>query len=542
MAVNLSSAILEVHLNLRHRLKSSPRLPQAAPTLDSLKAMKTESYWQSSARLPEFPSLTNDLEVDVVIIGAGLTGITAAHLLKREGAKVAVLDRQRCAQADTGHTTAHLTYVSDERLHHLAKHFGRDGAKAVWDAGAAAVDQIHELVQGHASEADFKWVAGHLHARSNNGDRKDRDSLQEDAQLAREMGFDAEFMESIPFFKTPGVRFANQAKFHPHKYLNALLNGIPGDGSHVFENTEVSEVESNPLIVHAGQHKIKCSFVFIATHTPMLGQTGLLKGTLFQSKLALYTSYVLGTKLPRGRVPEGLFWDTGDPYYYLRIDQHDDYDYAIFGGEDCKTGQEENPELVFTRLHSTLKTLLPGAEVQQRWLGQVIETDDGLPFIGENEDRQFIATGFNGNGMTLGTVAAMMARDRYFGRKNPWFDLFAVHRKPFHGGTWRYLTENLDYPYYMVRDRVARAEGDSTDDLKIGQGKILRLKGKKVAAYRAESGQVILRSPVCTHLKCIVRWNAADKTWDCPCHGSRFKPDGEVLSGPAEAPLAKLEE
>jgi nitrite reductase/ring-hydroxylating ferredoxin subunit len=170
----------------------------------------------------------------------------------------------------------------------------------------------------------------------------------------------------------------------------------------------------------------------------------------------------------------------------------------------------------------------------------VVETDDGLPFIGENEGRQFIATGFCGNGFTLGTLAAAMARDRYLGRKNPWFDLFRVDRKQFHGGTWRYITENLDYPYYMLRDRLAKAEGDSFDELKIGEGKILRLNGKKVAAYRDESGKVILNSPVCTHLKCIVRWNPADKTWDCPCHGSRFKPDGEVFSGPAESPLERI--
>jgi nitrite reductase/ring-hydroxylating ferredoxin subunit len=271
-----------------------------------------------------------------------------------------------------------------------------------------------------------------------------------------------------------------------------------------------------------------------------MGTRGVVTATLFQSKLALYTSYVLGAKLPKGLVPEALYWDTTDPYYYLRIDEREDADYAIFGGEDCKTGQEEGAEKVFARLEEKLMQVLPQAKVQHRWMGQVIETNDGLPFIGENGGQQFVATGFCGNGFTLGTLSALMARDRYLKRKNPWFELFAVDRSKFHGGTWRYIKENLDYPYYMVRDRLARAESDSVDDLEFGEGKIVKLDGKKAAAYRDESGKVTLCSPVCTHMKCIVRWNAADRTWDCPCHGSRFKATGEVFAGPAETPLAKI--
>jgi nitrite reductase/ring-hydroxylating ferredoxin subunit len=239
-------------------------------------------------------------------------------------------------------------------------------------------------------------------------------------------------------------------------------------------------------------------------------------------------------------LPEALFWDTSDPYNYLRIDARAGHDYVIFGGEDCKTGQENDPQAVFAKLERRLHAFLPGAEVQHRWLGQVVETNDGLPFIGESAGQQFIATGFCGNGFTLGTLSAVMCRDKYLDRKNPWFDLFAVNRRKFHGGTWRYVIENLDYPYYMLRDRLKGAEGHSADDLKVGEGKILKLNGKKTAAYRSEDGRVHLLSPICTHLKCLIHWNAADKTWDCPCHGSRFKPTGEVLSGPAEEPLERM--
>jgi glycine/D-amino acid oxidase-like deaminating enzyme/nitrite reductase/ring-hydroxylating ferredoxin subunit len=503
--------------------------------------MDTKPYWSDSATLPQFPPLSNDLTVDVVIVGAGLTGITTACLMKQAGAKVALLDRQRCAAADTGHTTAHLTYVTDYRLHQLVKNFGKEGAKAFWEAGVAGIDQIDQIVRERKIDCEFKWVPGFLHGSiAKKRTKKEESLLREDADLARELGFEAEFMAEVPYAERPGVKFTHQAKFHPLKYLARLVESIPGDGSYVFENTEMSEVEPEPLAVKANNHRIHCKYLVIATHTPLVGKTSMTKATLFQSKLALYTSYVLGARLPRGLLSEALFWDTTDPYYYLRIDPKEDHDYAIFGGEDVKTGQEHDPAEVFTRLEHKLKEMLPQAAVQHRWLGQVVETNDGLPFIGENDGQQFIATGFCGNGFTLGTLSAVMARDRYLGKKNPWFDLFRVDRRKFHGGAWRYIKENLDYPFYMVRDRLAGAEGSSVDDLKVGEGKILKLDGNKVAAYRDESGKVVLNSAVCTHLKCIVHWNDADKTWDCPCHGSRFKATGEVFSGPAEAPLEHI--
>ena|SRR5436190_8961444 len=501
--------------------------------------METKPYWMEEA-LPEFAPLANDLEVDVVVIGGGLTGITAAYLLKKEGVRVALIERQRCGAADTGHTTAHLTYVTDYRMHRLVKHFGCDAAKAFWEAGVAAIDQISNIVRELKIDCEFKWVPGYLHSKLFERAEGEVPSLKEDADLARQLDFEAQWLDKVPYANRPGIKFANQAKFHPRKYLRALLKAIHGNGSHVFENTEAGEIQDKPLRVQAGRYHIRCKYLILATHNPLMGKCNVLNATLFQSKLALYTSYVLGANLPKGLVPEALYWDTSDPYYYLRIDRHQDADYAIFGGEDCKTGQEQDAEKVFTRLEEKLKQVLPQAEVRHRWLGQIIETNDGLPFIGENSGQQFVATGFCGNGFTLGTLSAVMARDRFLKRKNPWFELFAVDRSKFHGGTWRYIKENLDYPFYMVRDRLARAQNDSTDDLKIGEGKILKLDGKKVAAYRDDTGKVNLNSPVCTHMKCIVHWNAADKTWDCPCHGSRFKAIGEVFSGPAEAPLEKI--
>lgn len=503
-------------------------------------SMTPVSYWVSTERLPEFPAVSRDLEVDVVVVGGGITGVTAAYLFKKAGCKVALIERHRCGQMDTGQTTAHLTSVTDMRLHELANNFGKDAAKAVWEAGFAAIDQIAANIRHEELDCDFRWVPGYLYAALKGDAEAERQGLEKDAALAEELGFAAQYVASVPYFHRPGVRFPNQAKFHPLKYLSGLLGRIPGRGNHVFENSVPESFDEKPLAVNVGSHKIRCDYIMLATHTPLMGTTGLVSATLFQTKLYPYTSYVLGARLPKGLLPEASFWDTGSPYYYLRIDRHRGFDFAILGGEDHKTGQASDTELPYQRLERVLSEILPSAEVTHRWTGQVIETNDGLPYIGETAPKQFAASGFSGNGMTFGTLGAMMAVDAFVGNKNPWSGLFDVDRKSLKGGAWDYLKENVDYPYYLLRDWVAGGEGTSLKQLKKGQGKILGLNGKKVAAYRDDNGKVTLRSPVCTHLKCIVRWNNADKSWDCPCHGSRFKATGEVLAGPAERDLAEI--
>ena len=498
-----------------------------------------KSYWRATSRLPKFPKLSKNLKVDVVVIGAGITGVTAAYLLKRAGKKVALLERDLCAQADTGHTTAHLTCVTDLRLYDLAKNFGRDHAQAVWDAGLAAIDVISENVERAKIECEFTRIPGYLHAPIDKNAPDERNNFQKEAKLANELGFPVTYLESVPLFHRPGMRVPNQAKFHPLKYLAGLLARIPGGGSHVFERSEVEEVTDKPLAAKANGHTIDCGYVVIATHVPLIGKTNLVSATLFQTKIFPYSSYVVGAKLPKGSLPEASFWDTSDPYYYLRVDARPTHDYAIFGGEDHKTGQEADTESRFVALETKLKSFLPMAKVNYRWSGQVVETNDGLPLIGEIAEKQFIATGFAGNGMTFGTLSGMMACDAALGRRNPWQKLFDVRRKKVIGGAWDYVKENIDYPYYLIKDRLTASEGQSLRSLKPNEGKILTLDGERVAAYRNPQGQVTKLSAVCTHMGCLVRWNPAETTWDCPCHGSRFKCTGEVLGGPAETPLEK---
>lgn len=501
----------------------------------------TMPYWIESAALPVFPKLDRDESVDVAIVGGGITGLTAAYLLTLAGRTVAVLERARLAQIDTGHTSAHLTMVTDRRLTDLERAFGRDHAQAVWDAGLAAISEIDTIVREEQIDCNFAWVPGYLHQPIGDGSRNGAKEFEAEAELGQSLGFDATFLRDVPFVGGPGVLFPNQARFHPRRYLAAVAQAVSDRGGMIFERTTADEFGDEPLSVSANGHRITCGTIVLATHTPLTGTTGMIPAMLFQTKLALYTSYVITARVPRGVVPDALMWDTADPYHYLRLEPRGDHDLIVFGGQDHKTGQAEDTNVCFDRLERTLRSMLNSVEIIHRWSGQVIETTDGLPYVGETADHQFAATGYSGNGMTFGTLAAMMATDYVLGRKNPWTELFEPSRKKLRGALWDYIRENKDYPYYMIRDRFAGAEGRERRSVPRGSGCVLQIDGRKVAVYRHPSGATIERSAICTHMGCTVDWNEAEHTWDCPCHGSRFEPDGKVIAGPAETPLSKLE-
>jgi glycine/D-amino acid oxidase-like deaminating enzyme/nitrite reductase/ring-hydroxylating ferredoxin subunit len=502
--------------------------------------VKNISFWIDSVPIQRFPRLQSNVKVDIVVIGAGITGVTAAYLLKQAGFTVALIERERVASIDTGHTTAHLTYITDVELQELARNFGKDHAQAAWDAGAAAIDEIERIVRDEGIKCEFRRVPAYVHVCADGFSKKEVSSLKKEADTAAKLGFDAAYLKSIPHFNLPGVRFANQAKFHPRKYIGALVKKISGNGSYVFENSPADDFDAKKRRVKANRNWISFDRVMMATNNPLVGLASLASATLLQTKLSLYTTYALGARLPSDAVPEALFWDTREPYDYLRVDRHRSFDFIVYGGEDHKTGQKKATIKAYARLLARLKKIIPQTRIEYRWSGQVIGTPDGLPYIGENAAHQFVATGYCGNGITFGTIAGIMARDWATERKNPWTDLFAVDRKKLKGATWNYLRENKDYPYYMIKDWIARPEGDSVRELKRGDGMIIGSRMKKVAVFRDHNGKVCRLSPVCTHLGCIVRWNPAESTWDCPCHGSRFKPTGEVIAGPAEEPLPPI--
>lgn len=499
---------------------------------------QTQTPWQDFS-LPEFGKVEANCRFDVVVVGGGITGLTAAYLLKKARKKVCVLERGQICHGDTGCTTAHLTYVTDTRLSKLVDDFGEETARAVWQGGAAAINTIEQIASTEGIDCEFQRVPGFLHA-SFASDKDESKELMTDAEIAHKLGFAASYMPLVPHIHKQGVGFANQAKFHPLKYLAGLAKAIHGNGSAIFENSDASEFESEPHAVKVNGKRIKYKQLVIATHVPAVGEAGFLNMTLVHSKMAPYSSYAIGAEIPLGTLPEACFWDTTNPYYYLRVDRQRDRDYAIFGGKDHKTGQADDIEARFRQLEELLSRIIPGTKVDCHWSGQVIEPHDGLPFIGQMAERQFISTGYSGNGMTSGTLGAMMACDWVLGRDNPWKDVFDVSRKPITRGAWDYITSNFDYPYYLVRDRLRKPKAKSTRSVRRGHGMILEVNGERAACSRDDDGTLHCVSAICTHMGCVVHWNGAERTWDCPCHGSRFRANGEVMAGPAKSPLEPI--
>jgi glycine/D-amino acid oxidase-like deaminating enzyme/nitrite reductase/ring-hydroxylating ferredoxin subunit len=508
-----------------------------------MSTVEQKPIWDE-VELPRFKPLSHDVDVDVAVIGAGVTGVTAAWLLKQEGFRVALLDRRQVGGVDTGCTSAHLTAVLDTDLTTLASTFGHAGAQAIWDAGLAAIDQIESLIEECQIECGFRRVPGFHHAAVHADDdtvAKEAERLRAEASLARKLGFSVEVVGSTPLMNQPGWRIDDQAIFNPRAYLKGLLRRIPGNGSIVCEQSEVTFTDVAECLA-CGAHIIRAPRVFVATHNPLVGCQSAVSAAFFQTNLALYTSCVLAARVkkPVDFVP-GLFWDTAKPYHYVRTYEDGTGMALIAGGEDYKTGQVADTRKPFEDLEHWFKKLAPHAKVTHRWSGQVIETPDGLPFIGDVGSRQYVATGYGGNGLTFGTLAAMIVRDAISGTiANPWAELFDVKRSAIARAPFEYLRENADYPYYLVRDRFSTFS-HHLRGIQRGQGRLVEIDGQLVAASRDSEGELTLLSPDCTHMGCRVNWNQAEGTWDCPCHGSRFLATGEVLAGPAEHGLERID-
>jgi len=504
--------------------KGAPRLPKAS-----------RSLWIASTRYPRFPRLEGDLAVDVAVIGGGITGLTAATLLKAAGKTVCVLEAQRVAEGVTGYTTAHLTDVVDASFETLLSHFGEDGARLAVDAAHASLERIAGFVGEGNIACDFRRVPGYYYTEQADGAQ----GVREEYEAARRIGIRASLTEDVPlpFPVAAAIRFDDQARFHVRRYLLPLLKAIPGGGSRVFEETRVVDVhDGTPCRIETETGTVTAQDVVMATHVP-------LNKFFLQTKLAHYRSYVLACRVT-GPVPDGLFWDDEDPYHYIRAQEDKDETLLVVGGEDHKVGQEDDTEGCFRSLLEYARARFDVRAVAFRWSAQVAEPVDGLAYIGRNSlsSHVYVGTGYSGTGMTFGTLAAMITSDLVLGRENRWARLFDATRVKPVAGAKEFVRENVDFPKHLVGDRLKKPEGHSFSGLAAGEGKLLEVDGHKVAAYRDGSGVVRALDPVCTHLGCLVQFNDAEKSWDCPCHGSRFDTRGEVINGPAVKPLPPAEE
>jgi glycine/D-amino acid oxidase-like deaminating enzyme/nitrite reductase/ring-hydroxylating ferredoxin subunit len=491
----------------------------------------TVSIWEATAERHGHPRVErDDLHVDVAVVGAGITGATAAMLVKLAGARVALVDARTVGSGVTAGTTAHITEVIDTRYRTLEDRFGEDGARMAAQSSRAAIERIAELSRRLSIRCDLERLPGYLFT-----EREDEvEELKSELEAARRAGVRAELERpALPIVVKAGIRFDDQATFNPLSYVLGLADRVEGDGSYVFENSRVLAIDDgDPCLLHfENGATLRAGQVILATHAP-------IDSVILNTRIAQYRSYVVAG--PVEQAPHGLFWDTASPYHYVRSYRAGGRTELIVGGEDHRTGQDPETEEAFDRLAEYAARF--GLEaVERRWSAQVIEPVDGLPFIGKNpdSDRVYVATGFSGNGMTLGTVAAMILSDACLGRPNPYADLYAATRvKPF-AGLGTFISTNVAFPLHLLSDRLRPPEVRSVEEIERDDGRIVRVGGERLAVYRDVAGSYHAVSAICTHLGCQVAFNRAEKSWDCPCHGSRFALDGSVLDGPAITPLAQ---
>ncbi len=497
---------------------------------------RTTSVWMDTG-LPQFSQLDRDIRVNVCIVGAGIAGMTCAYLLARTGRSVVVIDDGPIAGGETGRTTAHLTAALDDRYYEIEKLHGKDGARIAAESHAAAIDRVENIASLEEIDCDFERLDGYLFL---GGDSKKKE-LDREHQSTRRAGLDTEMVDKIPgvpFESGPALKFPRQAQFHPLKYLNGLTRAILRDGGKIYCGTHADQiVDGEPAkVTTADGHVIAADSIIVATNTPVNDWL------IIHSKQAAYRTYVIGCRVPKGSIPRGLYWDTPDPYHYIRLQDAPnaaDSEILIVGGEDHKTGQADDKADRFGCLEEWSRKHFPMIQsVEYRWSGQVMEPVDYMGYIGRNpgtDKHIFVATGDSGNGMTHGTIAGILLTDLVLGLKNSWAELYDPSRVKL-GAASEYVKENVNVAE-QYKDWLT--EGDVSDASQIapGEGAVMRRGSKKVAVYKDESGTIHERSAVCTHLYCIVDWNSTEKSWDCPCHGSRFDPYGKVINGPAIAPL-----
>lgn len=505
-----------------------------------------QSYWEESTQPILFPALDADITADVVVVGGGIAGLSVAYTLSRKHMNVVVIDNGPLGRGETGRTTAHIANALDDRYTEIEKIFGEEKARLAADSHTAAIGFIEDVVKNEGIACDFLRVPGYLFLHPSD----QLSTLENERAATNRCGIQTEFLPSVPGMtleQGPCLAFPKQAQFHPLKYIAGLADVIVRNGGKIFCNTHASEFGKNE--VKANGFSIQADYIVVATNTPVNDRVTM------HTKQFPYRTYVIGVTIPKGSLEPALWWDSGNkdavwitaPYHYVRTQPYTDtHDLLICGGEDHKTGQagKENlrEEERYHLLAHWLKERFPQCEkVVSKWSGQVMEPVDTMGFIGRNpgDENVFIVTGDSGNGMTHGAIAGMLIPDLIMGRDNPWEKLYSPSRITFSvAGDFLKEVGNMAVQYL---DYLTPGDVESAGDIKFGDGAIVRAGVKKIAVYKSMEGKLHAFSAVCPHLGCYVRWNGDEKTFDCPCHGSRFSCTGEVINGPAVSPLEPVE-
>jgi glycine/D-amino acid oxidase-like deaminating enzyme/nitrite reductase/ring-hydroxylating ferredoxin subunit len=479
---------------------------------------------------PQAIPLSGDQQCDVVVIGSGIAGLSTAYELSQRGRSVIVIDRGTIAGGMTARTSAHLAPLCDDLMSEMQKIKGKEQSKLFYESQAAAVDRIEEIKNKEAIDCDFRRLDGYLFQ----GDGMPSDPIDEELDAVRAVGAPVERPVGVPLNGCDdrhALRYPRQATFHPLKYLAGLVEACAKRKVQFFADTPVEEVieENGAVTVKTARGIVRAAHAVVATNSLIVDRVAL------HSKTAPYRTYVIGFTIDRGALPDALYWDTEEPYHYVRLQPGDNgRDFVLVGGEDHKSGEADDAGERFKRLEQWARGKMPMLkDVTHRWSGQVLDTIDYAGFIGKNPGSEYVyvATGDSGQGLTHGVMGAVLNATLVTGGESKWAELYAPDRKPLKAAK-NWVMENST-ALKNLAEYVTPGEIGSTDELKPGQGAILRDGLKKIAAYRDAEGAVHRHSAACTHLGCHLHWNSFEHCWDCPCHGSIFGPEGEVLNAPA---------
>jgi glycine/D-amino acid oxidase-like deaminating enzyme/nitrite reductase/ring-hydroxylating ferredoxin subunit len=502
---------------------------------------RSTSFWMDDGPAIDAPTLSTDESCDVVVIGSGIAGLSTAYELSRFGRSVIVIDRGRIGNGMTARTTAHLATELDDFYSELIRVRGEEEARIFYDSQVAAVNRIEAICRDEGIDADFARVDGFLIA----AEEDHRKDLEEEYQACRTLGVDVEWADKAP---VPGIdsgaalRFPNQGRFHPTKYLQGLARAIIARGGRLYSNTvHVADEEKDgrvEITTEAGP-VIRASAAVFATNSPTNDKVAI------HSKQLPDRTYVIAGRVAKGSVADALVWDSYDAYHYVRIQPLSAAeDLLIVGGEDHRSGEVNDMDERLGRLEAWTRERYPSfAQVDYRWSGQVLEPIDFMPFSGRNPGNRniYIHTGDSGQGITNGVAGSLTILPLIIGEDSRYAAVLDPGRK---SGAPTSIGEFIRGQAGAVKnftEYVRPGEVGSADDLAPGEGAVIREGLSKVATYKAEDGTVVRRSATCTHLGCLVHWNSFEKCWDCPCHGSQFAPDGAVLNGPAVQSLAEAD-
>ncbi|MCR6098652.1 FAD-dependent oxidoreductase [Salipaludibacillus agaradhaerens] len=496
------------------------------------------SYWIASTSFSNTEPLQENVEADVVVVGAGITGITAAYLLVHEGFDVILLDADKVLHGTTGHTTAKITAQHDLFYHELIKHTSIDKARTYYNVNEEAKKFIETIVRTHKIDCGFETQDAVLYATSSQG----ATALQKEIKAYEALGIPHERLSEVPFNEPVQTALAmmGQAQFHPLHYLTFLLEAFKKRGGRVYENTTITGmVEGDRPVLETRQGNYLISdFVLSCTHFPFYDANNY-----YFTKMHAERSYVIAAKAPN---IQGMYLsvDTALPKRSIRSATIDGDNYLLIGGESHKTGQGKDQFDHYKALQSYAEHVFSATEFPYRWSAQDLYTLDNIPYVGvltDNEPNTFVATGYRKWGMTSGTAAAIMLKNYVVGNETEEMALFDPNRFLINPSLKHFLKHNSDATMRFFTDKLKPAP-KKIDDIGVGEGGIVSVNGRRAGAYRDKNGDMHVVDTTCTHLGCEVHWNNGDRTWDCPCHGSRYDVNGHVIEGPANEPLKPLPE